>query len=95
MAETSTIIALEESLTFNVGSATILGDLTIPEGARGVVLFAHGSGNCRHSPRNRFVAGERNQASLTTLLIDLLTPIEEQVDEETGQLRFDIGHFFQ
>src|SRR5881394_2260049 len=67
------------------------GDLVIPERAQGVVLFAHGSGSSRHSPRNRYVAGELQAAGLATALVDLLTPDEEQLDLRTGQLRFDIG----
>jgi pimeloyl-ACP methyl ester carboxylesterase len=72
------------------GPVTLEGDLSLPEGARGVVLFAHGSGSSRHSPRNRHVAQLLNQAKLATLLIDLLTPDEEAVDLRTAQLRFDI-----
>src|SRR5205085_10846214 len=59
--------------------------------ARGVVLFAHGSGSSRHSPRNRRVASVLNQARLATLLMDLLTPDEEAIDVRTAHLRFDIG----
>ncbi len=73
------------------GPVTLEGNLDVPEGARGVVLFAHGSGSSRHSPRNRFVAGALRQGGLATLLIDLLTPDEEQVDQRTAHLRFDIG----
>jgi putative phosphoribosyl transferase len=72
------------------GSATLEGDLIIPEGAVGVVLFAHGSGSGRHSPRNRFVARELQAVGLATFLIDLLTPEEEAVDLQTAHLRFDI-----
>jgi putative phosphoribosyl transferase len=72
------------------GRATIEGDLQVPEGAVGVVLFAHGSGSSRHSSRNRYVAGELNAAGLATLLIDLLTPEEEALDRHTAHLRFDI-----
>jgi putative phosphoribosyl transferase len=72
------------------GAAGLDGDLTIPDGAEGVVLFAHGSGSSRFSSRNRFVAGELNHGGLGTLLIDLLTPHEEQIDERTAHLRFDI-----
>jgi putative phosphoribosyl transferase len=75
----------------NAGGVLLEGDLTIPENARGVVLFAHGSGSSRHSSRNRFVAGELQEAGLATLLIDLLTADEEAVDLRTRQLRFDIG----
>lgn len=67
------------------------GELCIPKGARAIVLFIHGSGSSRHSPRNKFVASVLNQANLATLLFDLLTPEEESLDLETGQLRFDIG----
>jgi putative phosphoribosyl transferase len=70
---------------------TIEGDLTLPPGATGVVLFAHGSGSSRHSPRNRHVAKSLNEAALGTLLIDLLTPDEELLDQQTAELRFDIG----
>jgi dienelactone hydrolase len=73
------------------GSATLEGNLAIPEAARGVVLFAHGSGSSRRSPRNRYVARLLNDAKLATLLVDLLTPDEEAIDMRTGHLRFDIG----
>src|SRR5437660_1375292 len=66
------------------------GDLSLPKGARGVVLFAHGSGSSRHSPRNRLVASLLNEAKLATLLVDLLTPREEAIDLQTAHLRFDI-----
>jgi pimeloyl-ACP methyl ester carboxylesterase len=67
------------------------GDLVIPERALGIVLFAHGSGSSRHSPRNRYVAGVLQQGGFATLLLDLLTAAEEEVDSSTGDLRFDIG----
>jgi putative phosphoribosyl transferase len=67
------------------------GTLTVPHGAAGIVLFAHGSGSSRHSPRNRFVAAELQAGGLGTLLLDLLTPAEEAVDLRTRELRFDIG----
>jgi putative phosphoribosyl transferase len=72
------------------GPVTIEGNLTLPEGAYGIVLFAHGSGSSRHSPRNRYVAWLLNQANLATLLVDLLSSDEETIDLRTGQLRFDI-----
>lgn len=72
------------------GSVTITGNLEIPEGARGVVVFAHGSGSSRFSPRNTYVAGLLNKRGFGTLLIDLLTVEEESVDQYTGQYRFDI-----
>jgi len=66
------------------------GYLSLPTAATGVVVFAHGSGSSRHSPRNRYVADILNEGSLATLLIDLLTADEQEVDQQTGQLRFDI-----
>jgi dienelactone hydrolase len=73
------------------GYASLAGDLALPKDARGVVLFAHGSGSSRHSSRNRYVAGELRQSGLGTLLMDLLTAEEEEADARTGHLRFDIG----
>src|SRR6266478_9986841 len=67
------------------------GDLVVPERATGIVLFAHGSGSGRHSPRNRFVASHLQESGLATLLFDLLTEDEEGVDQYTAHLRFDIG----
>jgi putative phosphoribosyl transferase len=67
------------------------GNLRLPETANGVVVFAHGSGSSRFSARNRFVAGVLEQAGLATLLMDLLTPGDEAVDERTRYLGFDIG----
>lgn len=67
------------------------GDRVVPSGHRGAVLFAHGSGSSRHSPRNRYVAGILHEAELATLLIDLLTQEEEAMDQRTRRLRFDIG----
>jgi dienelactone hydrolase len=72
------------------GSARLAGDLDIPPGAQGVVLFAHGSGSGRFSPRNRAVAETLQRAGLGTLLMDLLTVDEEREDVRTGRLRFDI-----
>src|SRR6266853_3262920 len=72
------------------------GDLVVPAQATGVVLFAHGSGSSRHSPRNRYVASSLQQGGFATLLLDLLTAPEERVDQDNGHLhnghlRFDIG----
>ena len=69
---------------------TLEGNLNIPENPRGVVLFAHGSGSSRHSPRNQFVARVLHEAAFATLLIDLLTADEEEQDRLTGHLRFNI-----
>lgn len=79
------------SVRIPVGPVTLTGDLTLPAGAKGVVLFAHGSGSSRHSPRNQFVAREIQAAGTGTLLFDLLTPEEEAADAGDGHLRFDIG----
>ncbi len=72
------------------GGVAFTGDLALPVPATGVVIFAHGSGSSRHSPRNQFVAAELQRAGFGTLLLDLLTPAEEQADSATGNLRFDI-----
>ncbi len=82
----------EESLVqVPAGSVVLEGNLSIPANAIGVVLFAHGSGSSRHSPRNRYVAETLQTAGLATLLIDLLSAEEEAVDSRTRELRFDIG----
>jgi putative phosphoribosyl transferase len=73
-----------------VGRDEIQGDLQIPEKSKALIVFAHGSGSSRNSPRNRYVADLLNEAGMATLLIDLLTPSEELVDFQTGKLRFDI-----
>src|SRR5437763_14765012 len=73
------------------GRATLDGNLSIPENAVGLVLFAHGSGSSRHSPRNQFVARTLNNSGLGTLLFDLLTPEEEALDIHTREHRFNIG----
>ena len=78
-------------VVLKLAEASLHGDLSLPESARGVVIFAHGSGSSRHSPRNRFVAERINEEGLGTLLTDLLTDEEEQIDEVTRELRFDIG----
>jgi pimeloyl-ACP methyl ester carboxylesterase len=80
----------ERPVRVSTGPVELEGDLGVPEDAGGVVLFAHGSGSSRHSPRNRYVARALREAGLATLLIDLLTPDEERVDLRTGHLRFDI-----
>ena len=79
-----------EEITLSAGGVTLAGNLTIPEEARRVVLFAHGSGSSRHSSRNAYVAQVLNDARLATLLMDLLTTSEEAEDALTGHLRFDI-----
>ena len=83
--------AVRQSLRIPAAGVTLEADVVVPGSASGVVLFAHGSGSGRHRPRNRYVAGELQRAGLATVLADLLTPEEEQVDARTGALRFDIG----
>lgn len=73
-----------------VGDAALDGDLVVPDGAAGIVLFAHGSGSSRHSRRNRMVAEKLNGQGFGTLLVDLLTAEEEEVDRVTAEPRFDI-----
>lgn len=86
-----TIGRTEERLVhIQAGPVTLEGNLKLPDGARAVVLFAHGSGSSRHSLRNRYVARMLNEVKLATLLIDLLTAEEEAIDRRTAQLRFDI-----
>jgi putative phosphoribosyl transferase len=81
----------DQPVRIAANSDVLQGDLNIPPAARGIVVFVHGSGSSRHSPRNRYVAQMLQQRGLATLLFDLLTPEEEQVDMATGHLRFDIG----
>lgn len=78
------------SITIPSGNATINGILYIPEEARGLVLFVHGSGSSRFSVRNQYVASVLNDANLSTLLFDLFTPDEDAIDSRTRQFRFDI-----
>ncbi|HLH02194.1 MAG TPA: dienelactone hydrolase family protein [Bryobacteraceae bacterium] len=79
---------LERSV--EISPSGIAADLGVPTGARGIVIFAHGSGSSRFSSRNRFVAAELHRAGFATLLLDLLTSGEEEIDSRTRQLRFDI-----
>jgi putative phosphoribosyl transferase len=78
------------SVSIPMSTGLIQGDLNVPENSRAVVLFAHGSGSSRHSPRNKYVAEVLNDGGCSTLLLDLLTPDEEDADRHTGHLRFDI-----
>jgi putative phosphoribosyl transferase len=82
--------ASERIVEIETGPVALTGDLTTPPRPAGVVVFAHGSGSGRGSPRNRAVAGELQNAGLATLLIDLLTVNEEIEDRETGRWRFDV-----
>lgn len=80
----------EQSVQIPAGEAVLHGELMLPRDARAIVLFAHGSGSSRHSPRNQFVARVIREAGIATLLFDLLTAEEESVDVYTRHLRFDI-----
>ena len=91
MNRTSQFDKEERPVQVAAGPVVLEGNLGVPADARGVVLFAHGSGSGRHSPRNRYVARVLREAGLATLLIDLLTAEEEEVDLRTRHLRFDIG----
>jgi dienelactone hydrolase len=77
-------------VTVNAGGVALEGSIALPEKAAGIVVFVHGSGSSRLSPRNRLVAQFLNQGRLGTLLFDLLTAQEAEIDERTGELRFDI-----
>ena len=82
----------DRDVRIRVGSNDVIhGDLVLPDNTTGLVVFAHGSGSSRRSPRNRWVAAALQARGLATLLFDLLTGAEEVVDQQTGQLRFDIG----
>jgi len=81
----------QRALRIAAGAVVLDADLNLPDPARGLVLFAHGSGSSRFSPRNRHVAQLLNRAGLATVLADLLSPQEERLDERTRQMRFDIG----
>jgi dienelactone hydrolase len=82
---------IREEVRIPAGRVSLEGELRVPAGAPGLVLFAHGSGSSRHSPRNQLVAEVIREAGIGTLLFDLLTPEEEQKDDATRELRFDIG----
>jgi putative phosphoribosyl transferase len=80
----------EREVEIDAGPVNLAGSLSVPGGALGLVLFAHGSGSSRHSPRNRYVAGALRSGNIATLLMDLLTRDEERAEAATGHLRFNI-----
>jgi putative phosphoribosyl transferase len=82
---------LETALKIPVGNIEVEGNMLLPQDVGCIVVFAHGSGSSRFSPRNQYVAKEINKANIGTLLFDLLTPGEEEEDELTGEYRFDIA----
>jgi dienelactone hydrolase len=88
---TSTLDRVARPVRITIGPVTLDGYLAVPDGARGVVVFAHGSGCGRHSPRNRFVAETLHEGGLATLLFDLLTEEEDFQERFTHQPRYDIG----
>jgi putative phosphoribosyl transferase len=89
--KTGETVIRHTAVSVTAAGVTLHGDLSMPSAPKGVVLFAHGSGSSRHSPRNRYVAEVLNEHSLGTLLIDLLTADEEQEDKVKAHLRFNIG----
>lgn len=91
MTRNASVSVDERSVRVTTARVQLDGDLSLPVHARGVVLFAHGSGSSRFSSRNRHVASLLHESGLATLLIDLLTPNEEDIDRRTGEYRFDIG----
>jgi dienelactone hydrolase len=84
-------VALTREVRIQLGEAVLGGELSVPAGTTGIVLFAHGSGSSRHSPRNQYVAGVIRESGVGTLLFDLLTKEEEAIDLRTRHLRFDIS----
>jgi putative phosphoribosyl transferase len=80
----------EITVKIEISGASLKGDLCVPDSARGIVLFAHGSGSSRLSPRNRYVAKILNSQNIGTLLFDLMTEAEERIDDQTVELRFNI-----
>lgn len=90
MARKAELFKEEVSIKLPKTGIQLKGILSIPQGAQSLVIFAHGSGSSRHSPRNQFVAEMLQEKQLATLLMDLLTPEEEAIDQETAALRFDI-----
>jgi putative phosphoribosyl transferase len=86
----ATLAALDRPACISAGDVQLEGELKVPEAAAGVVIFAHGSGSSRHSPRNQFVARMLRDAGSGTLLFDLLTREEETAEQRTAHLRFNI-----
>ena len=91
MSERGLELVEERTVHVAAGRQALEGDLSVPAHARGVVLFAHGSGSSRFSARNKHVAAVLQEHGFATLLLDLLTPNEEQLDQLSGEYRFDIG----
>ena len=90
MSDSKQKLELDQAVKIQSGRIQLDGELKVPQGATGIVLFAHGSGSSRRSPRNQYVARVIREAGVGTLLFDLLTREEEAIDAYTGQLRFNI-----
>jgi putative phosphoribosyl transferase len=90
MSQAKAEIRIVRDVFIPLGHAQLEGELSIPRGASGIVLFAHGSGSSRHSPRSKYVARTLHDSSIGTLLFDLLTQEEEEEEKYTRHLRFDI-----
>ena len=90
MRESRQNLELDQAVKIRSGKVLLDGELKVPQGANGIVLFVHGSGSSRHSPRNQYVARVIREAGVGTLLFDLLTKEEEAIDAYTGELRFNI-----
>ncbi len=87
---TATVELTRRAAYIPIGTATLDADISVPARARGVIVFSHGSGSSRHSPRNRSVAAFLNERDMATVLTDLLTDEEEHIDTMTRELRFDV-----
>lgn len=90
MSDTKEELQVKQVINIPSGNVQLEGELKVPQRAAGIVLFAHGSGSSRHSPRNQYVARTIREAGVGTLLFDLLTKEEEAIDSYTAELRFDI-----
>ena len=90
MSDTKDELQVEQVIDISSGKVQLEGELKVPQRANGIVLFAHGSGSSRHSPRNQYVARTIREAGVGTLLFDLLTKEEEAIDSYTAELRFNI-----
>jgi dienelactone hydrolase len=88
---TTQSLPVPREIRLDLPDGSLGGALAIPEASKGIVLFAHGSGSSRHSPRNQYVAQDLQRAGLATLLMDLLTRQEDEIDQDTREYRFDIG----
>ena len=90
MSRGESVLRAARPVQISAGLNTLAGDLAVPSEPNGLILFAHGSGSSRFSPRNRYVADTLFQRGFATLLIDLLTAHEEEIDESSGRYRFDV-----